>query len=78
MIKKTLKTISLLLSLLFSIFLYSPDLFAGDDPEDCPPVFYENGIYNMKNRWFGGCKTKCGDFCEVDGVGGINLPTFKL
>jgi hypothetical protein len=57
-----------------SLLLFTPNAFAGDDPADCPPQFMEKGIYNMKNRWFGGCKTKCDDFCEVDGVGGINFP----
>ncbi|MFT7162952.1 MAG: hypothetical protein ACI9GZ_004150 [Bacteroidia bacterium] len=75
MMKKTLKTITVLLSLLFSVFLYSPNLFAGDDPAVCPPEHRALGIYNMKNMWFGGCKTKCGYFCEVDGDAGIDLPT---
>lgn len=78
--KKQLKTGSLVLSLLFSLLLFSPNALAGDDPADCPPEQWENGIYNMKNKWFGGCKTKCGHFCEVDGDAGIDLPdpTFKL
>ena len=59
---------------MLSLVLFTPNSFAGDDPADCPPEEWTNGIYNMKNRWFGGCKTKCADFCEVDGEWGLPIP----
>lgn len=73
--KKQIKAISLMVTLGLSLMFYAPNVMAGDDPADCPPEQWgEGNIYNMKNKWFGGCKTKCAQLCETDGEGGIVFP----
>ena len=36
--------------------------------EDCVVEFYGNYVLNMKEKWFGGCKMKCGYVCEMEGL----------
>jgi hypothetical protein len=77
--KKHIKAITLMVTLGLSLMFYAPNVMAGDDPADCPlEMLTDVLVYNMKNKWFGGCKTKCGQMCDTDRAGEGFDPTFKL
>jgi len=66
--KKIIQASTLMMAFGLSIFLYTPDTYASHS-EPCGVSEMTGGLYNMKNRWFGGCKTKCGSFCDTDREG---------